>query len=63
MEEADLADVAEVDIVVDMKEEKTMCAVENMIEWFYAMMDHNWGCIRHMTSLAMNGTGYLRHKE
>ena len=56
-EEADLADVAEVDLVVDMEEEETICAVEKMLEWCDAMTDNNRRFIRNMTSLTMNGTG------
>ena len=59
VEEAYLAGVEEVDLVVDMEEEETICAVEKMLEWCDAMTDNNRRFIRNMTSLTMNGTGYL----
>ena len=62
VEEAYLAGVEEVDLVVDMEEEETICAVEKMLEWCDAMTDNNRRFIRNMTSLTMNGTGYLSQK-
>ena len=62
VEEEDLADVAEVYLVVAMQEEETMGAVDKILERCDAMMDYNWRFIRHMTLLTMNGTGYLRYK-
>ena len=62
VEEAYLAGVEEVYMVVDMEEEETICAVEKMLEWCDAMTDNNRRFIRNMTSLTMNGTGYLSQK-
>ena len=39
-----------------------MGAVDKILERCDAMMDYNWRFIRHMTSLTMNGTGYLIQK-
>ena len=57
VEEADLADMAELDLDVAMQEEETIGAVGKMLEWCDAMTDYNWRFTRHMTSLTMNGTG------
>ena len=62
VEEADLADVAELDLFMTMEEEEVIVAVDKMLEWCNVMMYHSWRSIRNMTPLPMNGTGYLRHK-
>ena len=62
VEEVDLADVEEVYMVVAMEEEETIGAVDKILEWCDAMMGHNWRFIFHMTSLTINGTGYLIQK-
>ena len=62
-EEADLADVTEVYLAVALEEEETVGAVDNIIEWYDTIMDHNLRFTRHMTSLIMNSTCYLRQKE
>ena len=56
-EEADLAGVEEVDLVVAMKEEEMIGTVDKILEWCDAMTDHNCRFIRHMISLTMNVTG------
>ena len=56
-EEADLADVAEVDIFVATKEEEIIGTVDNMLKWCDTMIDKNWRFIHYMNSLTMNGTG------
>ena len=63
VEEANLADLAEVDLSGAMEEEETIGAVDKMFERCDAMTYHNWRFNRHMTSLTMNATGYLRQKE
>ena len=60
VEEADLLDVEEVDMVVTIEEEESIGAVDKMLEWYNVMTYQSWGFIRHMISLTMNGTGYLR---
>ena len=62
VKESDLANVSEVDLVVAMEEEETIFSVDNMIESCNVMTYHNWSCTHRMTSIKMNGTGYLRHK-
>ena len=62
-EEAYLVDVAEVDLAVAMEEEETIGAVEKMLKWCNIITYHNWRFTFHMTSLTMNGTGYLSQKE
>ena len=62
VEEANLENVEEVDPVVAMGKKETIGAVEKMVKWCDVMTDPNWRFIRHMTSLTMNITGYLRHK-
>ena len=63
VEEADLEDVAETDMAVAMEEEEIVGAVDKMLERCNAISDYNWRFTRHITSLTMNWTGYLRHKE
>ena len=58
VEEADLAEVTEVDLAMAMEEEETIGAADKIIESCDAMTYHNWRFTRHMTSLTMNGTGY-----
>ena len=58
-----MADVAEVDLSVAMEEEETIGTVDKMPKWCDAMTDHSFRFNHHITSLTMNGTGYLRHKE
>ena len=41
VEEADLADVEEVDLVVNMEEEKTIGKVDKCFEWCNAMTYHS----------------------
>ena len=41
MEKADLVDVAEVDLDVDIEEGETIGKVYKMIEWCNATTDHN----------------------
>ena len=51
VEEAYLADVAEVDLVVEMKEEESIDAIYKMLECYNVMTDHSLRFIRHMTPL------------
>ena len=62
VEDAYLADVVEVDLVVAMEEEESIDKVDKMLKWCNVMTYHSWRFIRNMTSLTTNGTGYLRHK-
>ena len=63
VEEADLEDVAEVDLAVAKEGEEIIGTVEKILEWCNETTDKNWRFTRHMTSLTTNGTGYLRQKE
>ena len=63
VEESDLVDVAGVDMVVEMEEAETICALEKMRKWCNVMTDHSWKFTRIMISLTMNGKVYLRHRE
>ena len=62
LEKADLADVAEVYLSVDMEEEETIGAVDKMLEWCNLVTDHNWRFTCHMTSLTINGKVCLCHR-
>ena len=62
VEEKDIPTVAEADLAMAMEEEEIIGAVDKIIEWCDAMTNHIWRFIHNMTSLTMNGTGYLRHK-
>ena len=55
VEEANLADLVEVDLSGAMEEEETIGALDKMLEWCDAMKDTNWSFTRHMNSLTMNG--------
>ena len=58
-----MANVAEVYLAVSTEEEETIGAIYKIFEWCNAMTYHNWRFTRHMNSLTINGTGYLRQKE
>ena len=62
VEEAYLADVAEVHLAVAMEEEETTGSVDKILKWCDAMTDNNWIFTCHMTSLKMNDIGCLRQK-
>ena len=51
VQEAHLEDVAEVDLVVEMKEEESIDAIYKMLECYNVMTDHSLRFIRHMTPL------------
>ena len=61
-EEVYLADMVDVYLFMAMEEEESIGAVQNILEWCNVMTDHSWRFIRHMTLLAINGTGSLRQK-
>ena len=63
VEEADLSDAVEVDLLLEIEEEEAIGVVDKMLKWCNVMTYHSWRFIRNMTSLTMNVTGYLRHKE
>ena len=44
-----MADVAEVDLSVDMEEEGNIGVVDKMLEFCDATTDNNWRFTRHMT--------------
>ena len=62
VEEADMAEVVEVDLAVAMEEEEITGKVDKMLKWCDAMAYHNWRLNRHMNSLMMNGKVYLSQK-
>ena len=63
VEEADLEDVAQVDMDMDMKGEEIIDAEDKMQEWCDAMTDQNWRFTCNITSLTIDVTVYPRKKE
>ena len=56
-EEADLADVAELDLFMTMEEEEVIVAVDKILEWCNVMMDHSWRFVRVDPCVGQTGAG------